>query len=362
MSALDSPFDLADVESAWRDRTPVPVREYVAGGAGTQRTVRHNSEAFDDVWLAPRGLRSHVGEPSTATTLLGHDLATPVVLAPTSPQRLLHPDAELATARAAKERGVLSIVSTDSHHPFPDIAAAAPGLTWFQLYGYRDRDTVAATVELAERAGASALVVTVDASDAARRTSTWRAGFQLPDDVDYGTLRALGVLEGQTPASGRLDRLPVTWADLAWLRSLTRLPLLVKGVLRAEEARRCVDVGADGVVVSNHGGRQLDGVVPSLVALADIAPALPSQTAVLVDGGVRSGVDVAKALALGAHAVCLGRPYLWGLGLGGADGVGRVLDLIDAELRDALRQLGLATVADLDRASLAPDTRKRGSR
>ncbi|MFD7659082.1 alpha-hydroxy acid oxidase [Actinosynnema sp. NPDC059797] len=355
MTAVEPRVDhtTADVEAAWRERTPAPVRAYVAGGAGADGTVEGNEAAFRSVWLSPRGIRASGGEPDTGTTLLGHELTSPVVLAPTSPQRLLHPDAELATARAAARRGALSIVSTDTHHPFPDIAAASPGLTWFQLYGYRDRAHVAETVAYAERGGATALVVTVDASDSARRVGTWRAGFRLPDDVDYGTLRAVGVLDGAAPASGRLDRLPVTWADLAWLRELTSLPLLVKGVLRAEDARRCAAEGADGVIVSNHGGRQLDGVVPSLVALARIAPELPAGTAVLVDGGVRSGVDVAKALALGAHAVCLGRPYLWGLGLDGEAGVGRVLDLVDAELRDALRQLGVSSVAELDRSFVA---------
>ncbi|MCG8918146.1 alpha-hydroxy-acid oxidizing protein [Actinokineospora sp. PR83] len=290
----------ADVEAAWCERTPAPIRAYVEGGAGGNSTVAGNADAFSSVWLTPRGVRTGADEPDTATTLLGHVLASPVVLAPTSPQRLLHPDAELAVARAATARGVLSVVSTDTHHRFPDIAAASPGLSWFQLYGYRSREHVAETVAYAERGGASAPVVTVDASDSARRVSTWRAGFRLPDDVDYGTLRDVGVLDGAAPASGRLDRLPVTWADIARLRALTSLPLLVKGVLRPEDAGRCV------------------------------------------------------ALALGADAVCLGRPYRWGLGLDGERGVGQVLDLVDAEPRDCLRQLGVATTADLDRSFLTP--------
>ncbi|MGL4174560.1 MAG: alpha-hydroxy acid oxidase [Dermatophilaceae bacterium] len=347
-------YTIADVETAWRERTLAPVRAYVEGGAGTGSTVAGNTEAFRSFWLAPRGIRTSTAALDTTVSLLGHQLDSPVVLAPTSPQRLLHPDAELATARAAAARAVLSIVSTDSHYAFPEIAELSRGLTWFQIYGYRSRAHLAETVAYAEQGGASALVVTVDASDSARRVSTWRAGFRLSDDVDYATMRAVGVLDGATPKSGRLDRLAVTWADLTWLRELTEVPLLVKGILRVEDARRCVTEGADGVIVSNHGGRQLEGVVPSLVALARIAPEMPPSTALLMDGGIRSGVDVVKALALGAQAVCLGRPYLWGLGLDGEAGVGRVLDLVDEELRDALRQLGVRSLAELDRSFLIP--------
>ncbi|MCP2261267.1 4-hydroxymandelate oxidase [Streptoalloteichus tenebrarius] len=344
---MDELVTIPDFERSWRERTDRAIWEYVAGGAGTHRTIDDNAAAYDRIWLLPRGVRTSTGEPDTSVTLLGRTVSSPVVLAPTSPQRLVHPDAELATARAARARDVLSIVSTDTHHAFPEIAAEAPGLSWFQLYGYRSREDVAATVELAERGGATALVVTVDASYSARRISTRRAGFRLPDDVDYGTLRALGVLDGAAPASGRLDRLPVTWDDLAWIRSLTTLPVLVKGVLRPEDALRCVELGAEGVIVSNHGGRQLDGALPSLVALDRIARVLPRGRTLLVDGGVRSGVDVVKALALGAHAVCVGRPYLWGLGLNGQKGVEQVLDVFDVEVRDALRQLGVSSVSEL---------------
>jgi len=200
--------------------------------------------------------------------------------------------------------------------------------------------------------------LTVDASFAARRLSTQRAGYRLPAEVDYGTLRALGILRGAPPSSGRLDKLPITWDDLRWIRGRTDLPLLVKGVLRPVDALRCVDLGADGTIVSNHGGRQLDGVIPSLFALRAVVDSVPVGHPVLLDGGVRSGIGVAKAVALGARAVCIGRPYLWGLGLAGQQGVQQVLDLLRAEFTDTMLQLGISTVSELDRSFLAEPHRR----
>jgi 4-hydroxymandelate oxidase len=342
----------SDLERSWREGADDAVVAYVEGGAGANRTVEGNVSAFAGLWLRPRGLYATEAKVDTTVTLLGTEVTAPIVLAPTSPQRLLHPDAELATARAARRTGVMSIVSTDSHYAFPEIAAEAPGLSWFQLYGYRSRADIEATLELARIGGATAIVVTVDAAHAARRISAERAGFRLPSNVDYGTLRRLGILNGAGPASGRLERLPLTWEDLRWIRALTTLPLLVKGILRAEDARRCVELGADGIIVSNHGGRQLDGVVPSVIALCDIVPAVPDGTVLLVDGGVRSGVDVAKALALGAHAVCVGRPYLWGLGVGGQAGVENVIEMLRLELEDAMAQLAVSSIGELGREFL----------
>ncbi|WP_234381430.1 MULTISPECIES: alpha-hydroxy acid oxidase [Streptomyces] len=345
---LDTLLSLDEFEHQWMAHADRPVAQYVAGGAGSDRVVATNTAAFDDVWLSPRGLHDGPADLDTSVTVLGHTLAMPLMLAPTSPQRLVHPDAELATARAAARHGLLSIVSTDSHFPYADIAKAAPGRTWFQLFPYRSRADVDATVAYAEECGASALVVTVDASFAARRLSTARAGYRLPPDIDYGTLRALGIWRGDPPAGGRHEKIPVTWDDLERIRSRTSLPLLVKGVLRPADARRCVDLGADASIVSNHGGRQLDGVLPALFALRSVVAAVPHGHPVIFDGGIRSGVDLAKAIALGARAVCIGRPYLWGLGLGGQRGVERVLDLLRQEFSDALLQMGITTVAELD--------------
>jgi 4-hydroxymandelate oxidase len=338
---------LADFEAAARERLDAATWAYIAGGAGDGRTVRANEAAYEDVWLRPAALAAAPPMPRLGVSVLGTDLDMPVLLAPTSPQRLLDEGAELATAQAAAEGGVCSIVSSDSHHPFEAIAPTAPGRCWFQLYAYDCRDTVAATIAMAEDAGATAIVVTVDAAYAARRIAAERAGFRTPAHVDFGTLRALGVLDGAVPAHGRLGRLPLTWDDLGWIRERTSVPMLVKGIVRAGDARRCVECGADGVIVSNHGGRQLDGALPSLVALPEVAAEVGGEAATLVDGGVRSGVDVVKALALGADAICIGRPYLWGLALDGEAGVSAVLALLRREVTDTLLQLGVDGVGDV---------------
>jgi 4-hydroxymandelate oxidase len=339
---------LADVEAAARGLLDDAAWAYLAGGAGTDGTVRANVAAFDGLSLVPRVFRTTAATLDTAVSLFGQQLSMPVLLAPTSPQRLFHPDAELATARAAAAAGTVSVVSTDGHYPVPEVAAAAGKHWWFQLYPYGSPADVEATLALAQDAGAGAVVVTADATHRARRIGTWRAGFRTPPHVDFGTLRQLGILDGDAPADARLDRTPLGWDDLAWIRRRTSVPLLVKGVLHADDAKRCIAAGADGVIVSNHGGRQLDSVVPSLVALERVVAAVAdSGAAILVDGGVRSGVDVVKALALGAHAVCVGRPYLWGLSLNGEAGVSAVLAILRVELEDALRQLGLAGIDHL---------------
>ncbi|KWB76682.1 2-hydroxy-acid oxidase [Burkholderia ubonensis] len=338
---------LADVERAARAVLDGATWAYLAGGAGDERTVRANVDAFDAFWLRPRVASACCDAPDLAIELAGRRLSMPVLLAPTSPQRLMHEDAEIATARAAAAAGTISIVSTDSHYPFPEIARAGAGQCWFQLYAYGSREHVAAAIDMAAEAGAKALVVTMDAHFPARRITTRRAHFRAPPEVDFGTLRALGVFAGDVPADARLARLPLTWSDLEWVRSRTALPLLVKGVLRDEDARRCASIGANGVIVSNHGGRQLDGAMPSLVALKEVAHGASNDFIVLVDGGVRTGVDVVKAIALGADAVCIGRPYLWGLALDGQAGVSAVLELLRSEIEDALRQLSLPDVSSI---------------
>lgn len=343
-----------DVAEAFRAVAGPGIWEYVCGGAGTERTVRANVEAFGDLWLQPRGVRSGPAGLDTAVDLFGQRMPWPVLLAPTSPQRLLHEEAELATARAASAAGVVTVVSTDTHHPFPTIARESSPRCWFQLYGYGSRADVEATVAMAEESGAAALVLTVDASYSAHRVSARRAGFALPEHVEFGTLRHLGIRPSGDSSAGRYERYPLTWDDLDWIRALTRLPLLIKGVLRPVDAQRHLDHGADGLIVSNHGGRQLDGVVPSLAALDQVVRHVPADVPVLFDGGVRSGVDVIKAVALGARCVLLGRPYLWGLGLAGQAGVARVVQMLRAEFEDALRQLGVSSVAEVGREFLHP--------
>ena len=338
---------LSDIERAAKSRMDETVCAYVAGGAGEEKTVAANLAAFEDIWLRPRVFRSTCEKPGLEVRLFGQTLSMPVLLAPTSPQRLLHESAELATARAARETGTISIVSTDSHYPFANVSEASNHTSWFQLYAYRSRADVMATIDMAIEAGATAIVVTVDACYPARRISTKRSGFRTPDYVDFGILRSLGILEGDVPGDARIERLPLTWEDMNWIRSRTPVPLIIKGILHREDARRCVTLGAEGVIVSNHGGRQLDSVMPSIVALEEIVDEVGDDCVVLVDGGIRSGLDVVKALALGARAVCIGRPYLWGLSIDGEEGIRAVLQIIRSEIEDALRQLGLEAISQV---------------
>jgi 4-hydroxymandelate oxidase len=345
---LTALLTLADFEHAAEATMDGASRAYLAGGAGSERSVEANLRAFDGLWLRPTVLGT-TDRPDTTLTLFGQSLSSPVLLGPTSPQRLFHDDAELATARAADAMGTVSIVSTDGHYPFREVAAAGGKSCWFQLYPYRSMTDVEGLLEMAEDAGATGIVLTVDAFHRPQRLSTQRARFALPASVDLGTLRECGVLDGAAPAGARIDRIPLSWADVRRIRSTTTLPLLVKGVLRPDDAQRCVDVGLDGIIVSNHGGRQLDGVVPALAALEPIAARVGDACVLLVDGGVRTGGDVMKALALGATAVCIARPYLWGLRLGGRCGVEAVLSVLQQEIEDALRQLGLSCLAEVRR-------------
>ncbi|GAA4826351.1 alpha-hydroxy acid oxidase [Streptomyces ziwulingensis] len=341
-----------DVERLARRVLPCAVRDFVAGGSGTETTLAANRRALDRVHLVPRVLRD-VSRASTAASLLGSDALLPAAVAPVAYQRLLHPEGELALARAAAAHGVPFTVSTLSSRPVEEIAATG-AMTWFQLYWLRDPGERRALVRRAEDAGCAAVLLTVDVPWMARRPRDVRNGFALPPDVTAahlaprGPSRAHDASRGGSAVAAHTAQAfapAVTWRDVAELRSLTRLPLVLKGVLAAEDAARAADLGVDGLVVSNHGGRQLDGAVPAVDALADVVAAAAGRCAVLMDSGVRSGTDVLRALALGADGVLLGRPLLWGLAAGGEAGARHVLGLLARELRDALGLAGCADIA-----------------
>ena len=347
---------VSDVEEAARSVLKPDVWAYVSGGAGTDKAVSDNVAAFNEFRFVPRiGAISH-GLVNTRITLLGQPLRTPIILAPTSPQRLLHEDAELGTARACQKANVMAIVSTDSHYPFATISACADRESWFQLYGYGGREEIEAMLEMAVNEGAKALVITMDAHHPARRISAQKTGFVMPPHVELGNLRSLGISVGGASREGRVPRTPLNWDDLHWIRRRVKIPILIKGILCSDDARKCVAMGADGIIVSNHGGRQLDSVIPSMTVLAKIANAVRNNCAILLDSGVRSGSDVVKAIALGAHAVCIGRPYLWALAAGGETGVIAILNLLQQQLEDTLHQLGLRAISEvtLDCVAAAP--------
>ncbi|MDX6625341.1 MAG: lactate 2-monooxygenase [Solirubrobacterales bacterium] len=350
------PVSVAELESRAIAAMEPRTASYVGAGAGSEETMRANAEALRRRQIVPRMLRD-VGARDLSTTLLGTAMPAPLLLAPIGVQKIVHDEGELATARAAAAVGVPMIASTASHFSLEEIAAAggADAPLWFQLYWADDRDLVESFVGRAERAGYGAIVLTVD---------TFVPGWK-PRDLQQAWLpflNGMGVAnyfqdpvfrealektpeEDQGAATGHFLRVQanpsLTWDDLAWLRERTSLPILVKGIQHVDDAREAARRGVDGIVVSNHGGRQVDGAIGSLDALPAIAAAVGDQLAVLFDSGIRSGADVLKALALGADAVCLGRPYIWGLALEGQVGVETVLKMVLAELDLTMALCGL---------------------
>jgi 4-hydroxymandelate oxidase len=357
MSALDEFVAVADFEAAARERMDSVAFDYYAGGSGSERTLAENCQAFDRIALRPRMLAG-ASTVELATSLFNDRLSWPVGLAPTAFNALGHPDGELCAARAAGARGTLMCGSTIASYPLEDIAAASSGPLWFQLYVYRDREVTRDLVRRAEDAGYRALLLTVDTPRLGRRERDVRNRFVLPTHVRirnlerYAKAGAAG-WNGESSFTEYVHRFldpGLSWESVEWLRSISRLPVLVKGILTAEDADLAFSNGASGVVVSNHGGRQLDGAIATIDALPEIVDIVAGRGPVLLDGGIRRGTDVLKALALGASAVLIGRPYLWGLATAGEQGVGRVLDLLRAELELAMALSGCPTVSGISRA------------
>jgi 4-hydroxymandelate oxidase len=350
-----------------RHRLPTDVWDYIEGGAGSERTVAANRRAFDRYQVRPR-VMVDVSRVSTARTLLGARLSTPLGIAPTAYHRLVHPDGELATARGAGAAGALFVVSMFASQPLEDIARAATGPLWLQLYWLHRRDVVADLVKRAAAAGYGALVLTVDTPQVGRRHRDERNGFTVGGDVRAVNIDAEVMAPSHQQVAGAsaiathsaLTFDPsLHWADLDWLRGLTDLPIVLKGVLTAEDATLAVEAAVDALIVSNHGGRQLDGALPSLDALAEVAAAVDGACPVLFDGGVRTGADAFTALALGADAVLVGRPALWALATDGDTGVARLLDLLHDELTHTMMLAGRPELAGIDRGALVRAGRPR---
>jgi 4-hydroxymandelate oxidase len=341
---------LHELEDRARQVLSPQAYDYFAGAADDERTLAANTEAWERLRLRPHVLRD-VSQVTTATTVLKQRMRSPLLVAPIAAQRLAHADGELAMARGAAAAGVPYVLSTLSTVPLEDVAAAAPaGTCWFQLYIRRDRAWSAELVRRAAAAGYRAVVLTVDMPVLGHRRRDDHHPPGLPEGLELVHFTPRG--EGQWLAATAQDDLEpgLTFDDIGWVASLSELPVLVKGVLRGDDARRCVDAGAAGVVVSNHGGRQLDTAVTGAEALPEVVAAVGERAAVLVDGGIRSGTDVVKALALGAQAVLVGRPLLWALAVGGEAGVRDLLDELGAQTARALALCG-ATMLD----ELTPD-------
>jgi 4-hydroxymandelate oxidase len=332
--------DVRALEQRAREVLPADVVAYYAAGSGDQRTLAEQEAAWDAIRLRPRVLRD-VSSVTTATTVLGTPVSSPVLVAPSALHGLAHPDGETATAAGARDAGSLLVLSMRASRRLEDIAAAA-GPWWQQMYVLGDRGVSDEVARRAADAGARALVVTVDVPFVARKPTGPLP--PLPPDA------IVEALAGRDPDDPRYQQAPdLGPRDLARLKDLTRLPLVVKGVLRGDEAVRCLDAGADAVIVSTHGGRQLDGVVPSPVALPEVVDAVDGRCEVYVDGGVRTGGHVLRALALGARAVLVGRPVLWALAVDGADGVRHLLDGLASDTRDTLGLAGCTSPDDVAR-------------
>jgi 4-hydroxymandelate oxidase len=353
------PINVFDLEAIAREKLSREAYDYYASGAHDEVTLRENRAGYDRLTLAYRVLVD-VSRRDLATTVLGQPVAMPILVAPTAFHRLAVPEGEVATVRAAGAAGTIMILSTLSNTPVEEVVAAASGPVWFQLYIYRDRRATEGLVARAEAAGCRALVVTVDAPLLGRRERDVRNRFRLPPGLSVANMLPEGyggvpLAAGDSGLAAYVANLldpAISWKDVAWLRSITRLPVLVKGIVRGDDAVRAAEEGAAGIVVSNHGGRQLDTAPATIDVLPEIADALSARghrIEVLVDGGVRRGTDVVKALALGARAVLVGRAVLWGLAADGEAGVSYVLRLLKDELDLAMALAGAPTVADITR-------------
>lgn len=343
---------LIEIEALARDAMMKSTFDVISGGAADEITLRSNREALDRIRLQPHVLVD-VSKLDTRIKLFGHELPFPILLAPTGEHGFIHPDGELATVRGAGASAALSVISAASSFPLEEIARAATSPIWCQMFIKPDRALTRSFVERAEAAGCQALCVTVDDPITGVRDKIWRGQAQ---STNPRSANRTGMMSAKyVPPHNRYNAIlpdKVSWEDLDWLRSFARVPVLLKGVLNPDDAERAVQAGASGLIVSNHGARQLDTVSATIDALPLIVDRVAGRIPVLVDGGIRRGTDVLKALAIGASAVLIGRPYVYGLAAGGSDGVSRVIDILRSELEVAMALTGRPTIARIDRTVL----------
>ena len=369
--------NIADLRNIAERRVPRAVFDYLDGGAEGEVTLRENCRAFDTITFRPRHAVA-VGECDLRTRVLGSEISFPAMLAPVGYSRLMHPEGEVAAARAAGEAGTGYILSTISGHKMEDVKAGTKGFAWYQLYLVGGREVAEGAIERARKSGFSALVITIDTPVAGMRERDPRNGMTelmtgsafaklpfLPELLAHPGWLTSFLLDGGVPklenvvvpgqggmpmtdVGTALRHSVVTWEDIRWIRQSWTGPIVIKGILTGDDARRAVDEGAAAISVSNHGGRQLDGVSASIRALPEVVAAVNGQVEVLMDGGVRRGSDIVKAICLGARAVLIGRAYAYGLAAAGGAGVARALEILREDVERTLRLLGCASVAQLD--------------
>ncbi len=379
---LEKILNYQDARRLARRALPRGVFEYVDGGAEDESTMRRNTDAFHDLCFRPR-MGIWIEEPELSTTLLGQTISFPVLTAPCGGMRLIHPEADLGVARAAAAAGTIHVASAASGFSLEEIAESGPEPHWFQLFRLMGRPGMENLLKRAKAAGYRTIVATVDTQVRSKRERDWRNGFSYSMRVNVATALRRGpqlaarpfwvgryVRDGMpfglanTAVMSRdgvpmllsemasAESISLTWEDVGWVRENFEGSLIVKGVLTAEDCRKAIDLGCDGVIVSNHGGRQLDGAPATIDVLPEIAAAVGDRLEILLDGGVRRGTDVLKALAVGAKAVLIGRPYVWGLAVGGEDGVSHMLELLRAETKRSMQLMGCRSIHDLDQSWL----------
>lgn len=344
MSTSPTPINLFDFEDIARERLPKGEYDYIAGGATDEISVDRNRRAYASWALRPRVLRN-VSTLDLSTTVLGTKVNLPVLIAPCGGHKKAHPEGEFATYRAAAARGTILAVSANSSSSFEELARAANGHLWMQLYPFRDRGLTQSWLDRAKAAGYEAICVTLDSQWPPKRERNIRNNYRRARGANYPAAgadapRPAGAEGGSDPAA--------TWKDLEWIKAHAGLPVVAKGIMTGEDAELCAEAGADAVIVSNHGGRHLDNTLATVEVLAEAVAAGKGRLEILLDGGIRRGADVVKALALGARAVFIGRPLFWGLAADGEQGVVRVLDILREEIEITMAKCGRPTIASID--------------
>jgi 4-hydroxymandelate oxidase len=349
------PINIFEYEALAQERLPQAEYDFIAGGATDEITLRRTRAVFDAIMLRPRMLVD-ISRPDLSTTVLGHAVAFPVLVDPAGGHGRAHQEGELATVRAAGAMGTIMLLSSGSTYRLEEVAQAATGPIWFQQYFYKDQGLTQRMAHRAQEAGYSALCLTLDSTVRAKRERNIRNNYSSPPSPNYAGLEVREYGWGLSSDAPRgvnslIDR-TASWPYVDWLAAHTPLPLVVKGIMTAEDARLCAEHGVRGIIVSNHGARQLDTTFASIEVLPEVVDAVQGQCEVYLDGGIRRGTDVLKALALGARAVLIGRPLFWGLAVDGEAGVRTILQILRDELEMAMGMCGRPTIASLDRSLL----------
>lgn len=348
MSMSPEPINLFEFEALAKERLPKEEYDYIAGGATDEISVERNRRAYESWALRPRVLRD-VSVLDLSTTVLGTKVSLPVLIAPCGGHKRAHPEGEVATYRAAAACGTILAVSANANTSFEELAKAASGPLWVQLYPFRDRELTKSWLSRAQQAGYKAVCVTLDSQWPPKRERNIRNNYRRTRGVNYPkTDSAEAPRAGRTRRAGEGADPAATWKDLEWIKSATDLPVVAKGIMTAEDVELCAEIGANAVIVSNHGGRHLDNTLATIEVLSEAAAAANGRMEVLLDGGIRRGADVVKALALGARAVFIGRPLFWGLAVDGEQGVVRVLEILREEIEITMAKCGRPTVASVD--------------